>query len=175
MPWPKLWDCKRRIEMEDHAMSFIRNGYAVRTGRGFLGVLFSASLALALFGHDTATAQEVRQIKVSEKQIQSFMAAYEDIAKVYTRLKTCALALLPARRKWPRRHTAECSQQIPPSDGDCHTPLPREVRKEKDTTQRACCPLTAQHPARGLFSLVDDSRTGYPPRAWSWADGTAQC
>ena len=45
--------------------------------------MFSASLALALFGHDTATAQEVRQIKVSEKQIQSFMAAYEDIAKVY--------------------------------------------------------------------------------------------
>jgi hypothetical protein len=23
---------------------------------------------------------------------------------------------------------AECSQQFPPSDGDCHTPLPREVR-----------------------------------------------
>src|SRR5262249_27918115 len=23
---------------------------------------------------------------------------------------------------------AECDQQLPPSDGDCHTPLPREVR-----------------------------------------------
>jgi hypothetical protein len=69
--------------MEDHAMSFIRNGYAVRTGRGFLGVLFSASLALALFGHGTATAQEVKQIKLTDKHIQGFMAAYEDIAKVY--------------------------------------------------------------------------------------------
>src|SRR5262249_50841228 len=33
---------------------------------------------------------------------------------------------------------AECSQQFPPSDGDCHTPLPCEVRKWNDTTSRAC-------------------------------------
>ena len=64
-------------------MSFIRNGYAVRTGCGFLGALFSASLALALFGHGTASAQEVKQIKLTDKHIQGFMAAYEDIAKVY--------------------------------------------------------------------------------------------
>src|SRR5262249_11868200 len=31
----------------------------------------------------------------------------------------------PARRERPRgRRAAECSQQFPPSDGDCHTPLP---------------------------------------------------
>src|SRR5262249_10839430 len=35
---------------------------------------------------------------------------------------------------------AECGQQFPPSDGDCHTPLPCEVRKGNDTTPRACCP-----------------------------------
>src|SRR5215471_7069683 len=28
-----------------------------------------------------------------------------------------------------RRRAAECGQQFPPSDGDCHTPLPCEVRK----------------------------------------------
>src|SRR5262249_28390931 len=33
---------------------------------------------------------------------------------------------------------AECDQQFPPSDGDCHTPLPCEVRKWNDTTPRAC-------------------------------------
>src|SRR6516165_1580136 len=33
---------------------------------------------------------------------------------------------------------AECGQQFPPSDGDCHTPLPREVRKGNDTTPRVC-------------------------------------
>src|SRR5262249_13179535 len=38
--------------------------------------------------------------------------------------------LLRARRERPRnRRAAECSQQFPPSDGDCHTPLPCEVRK----------------------------------------------
>jgi hypothetical protein len=45
--------------------------------------LFSALLALALFDHGTATAQEVKQIKLTDKHIQGFMAAYEDIAKVY--------------------------------------------------------------------------------------------
>src|SRR5262249_46956944 len=49
------------------------------------------------------------------------------------------LGLLRTRRERPRgRRAAACSQQFPPSDGDCHTPLPCEVRKGKDTTPRAC-------------------------------------
>jgi hypothetical protein len=64
-------------------MSFIRNGYAISRRRRFLGLLFFAVLALVLFVPRAATAQEVKQIKLTEKQIQSFMAAYEDIAKVY--------------------------------------------------------------------------------------------
>ena len=64
-------------------MSLIRNGYAVSTRRGFLGVLFSALLALALFDPGAATAQEVKQIKLTEKHIQGFMAAYKDMAKLY--------------------------------------------------------------------------------------------
>jgi hypothetical protein len=69
--------------MEDHAMSLIRNGYAVSTRRGFLGVLFSALLALALFDPSAATAQEVKQIKLTEKHIQGFMVASKDMAKLY--------------------------------------------------------------------------------------------
>jgi hypothetical protein len=69
--------------MEDHAMSLIRDGYAVSTRRGSLGLLFSALLALALFDPSAATAQEVKQIKLTDKHIQGFMAAYEDVAKVY--------------------------------------------------------------------------------------------
>src|SRR6516225_4124094 len=52
--------------------------------------------------------------------------------------------LLRVRRERPGcRRAAECDQQLPPSDGDCHTPLPCEVRKENDTTPRACCPTSA--------------------------------
>jgi hypothetical protein len=69
--------------MEDHATSFVRNGYAVSARRGFLGMWFSALLALALFGPGAATAQEVKQIKLTDKHIQGLMAAYEDIAKLY--------------------------------------------------------------------------------------------
>jgi hypothetical protein len=69
--------------MEDHAMSLIRNGYAVSTRRGFLGALFSALLALALFYPAAAPAQEVKQIKLTEKQIQGFIAAAKDMAKLY--------------------------------------------------------------------------------------------
>ena len=64
-------------------MWFIRNGYAVFARMRYLGLLLSALLALALFDNGAVTAQEVKQIKLTEKQIQSFMAAYEDIAKVY--------------------------------------------------------------------------------------------
>jgi hypothetical protein len=65
------------IETEDHGMWLIRNR------RGFLGALFSTLLALALFDPGTATAQQVKQIKLTEKHIQGFMAAYDDIAKLY--------------------------------------------------------------------------------------------
>src|SRR6266404_8903966 len=71
------------IEMEDHAMSLIQSGYAVSTRRGFLGVLFPALLALALFDTGAATAQEVKQIKLTDKHIQGFIAAYDHIAKIY--------------------------------------------------------------------------------------------
>jgi len=71
------------IEMENRVMSPIRNGYAVSTRRRFLGLSFSALLALTLFRSGAATAQEVKQIKLTDKDIQGFMAAYEDMAKVY--------------------------------------------------------------------------------------------
>jgi hypothetical protein len=71
------------IEMENHAMSFTRDGYAPSRRRTLISLLFFAVLALVLFVPRAATAQEVKQIKLTEKQIQSFMAAYEDIAKVY--------------------------------------------------------------------------------------------
>ena len=64
-------------------MSLIRNGYPVSTRRGFLGVLFSALLTLALFDPGAATAQELKQVKLTEKHIQGFMTAYDDIAKLY--------------------------------------------------------------------------------------------
>src|SRR5262249_53308209 len=69
--------------MEAHAMSLIRNGYAVSTRRRFLGLFFFVVLGLVLFVPRVATAQEGKQIKLTEKQIQDFMAAYEDIAKVF--------------------------------------------------------------------------------------------
>jgi|SRR5271166_301259 len=64
-------------------MSPIRNVYAVSTRRGFLGMLFSAPLALALFDPGVAHAQEMRQIKLTEKHIQGFIAANEEMTKVY--------------------------------------------------------------------------------------------
>src|SRR5437588_9348339 len=69
--------------MKDRAMSLIRHGYAVRSRRGFLDALCSALLALALLYPGATTAQEVKQIKLTDKHIQGLMAAYEDIAKLY--------------------------------------------------------------------------------------------
>src|SRR2546430_3538289 len=55
----------------------------IRNRRGFLGALFSALLALALFDPGAATAQEAKQIKLAEKHIQGVMAAHKDMAKLY--------------------------------------------------------------------------------------------
>jgi hypothetical protein len=67
----------------DLAMSLIRNGYVVSTRRRFLGGLFCTIVALALFDTGAAIAQEVKQIKLTEKRIQGFMAAFKEIAKLY--------------------------------------------------------------------------------------------
>ena len=64
-------------------MSFIRNGYALSTRRRFLGLLFFAVLALVLFVPRAATAQEVKQIKLTDKHIQGFVGASKDMARLY--------------------------------------------------------------------------------------------
>jgi hypothetical protein len=64
-------------------MSLIQSGFAASTLRGFLSALFSALLAFALFDSEAATAQEAKQIKLTEKHIQGFMAASKDMAKLY--------------------------------------------------------------------------------------------
>src|SRR5215470_8505836 len=79
-------NCKVQAMFGDggHAMSLIRNGFAVSCRRhGLLGALFSALLALALFDPGAATAQEAKQIKLTEKHIQGFMAASKDMGKLY--------------------------------------------------------------------------------------------
>ena len=62
-------------------MPLIRNGHAVSTSWGSLVVLFSAPLVLALFDPSAGSAQDAKQIKLTEKHMQSFMAVSEDMAK----------------------------------------------------------------------------------------------
>ena len=56
---------------------------AVCTRRESLGLLFTAIMALALFHPGVGTAQDMKQIKLTEKHIQAFMAADEEMAKIY--------------------------------------------------------------------------------------------
>jgi hypothetical protein len=68
--------------MEDDAMSHFRNEYAHATRRGILGGVFSAFAAAVLFVPGASTAQEMKQVKLTEKQIQSYIAAFSDMAKL---------------------------------------------------------------------------------------------
>src|ERR1700736_1181436 len=68
--------------MEAHAMSPILSRYAVSSRWGLPGVLFSALLVLALLYPAVAPAQEVKQIKLTDKHVQSFIAVSEDMAKL---------------------------------------------------------------------------------------------
>jgi hypothetical protein len=67
--------------MEDGSMSFIPN--AVSPSRGFLAVAFSIFLAAALLHPGLTAAQEVKQIKLTDKHIQGFVGAAKDMARLY--------------------------------------------------------------------------------------------
>jgi hypothetical protein len=69
--------------METHAMSLIRSGYPAARRWGLLAVLFSALLALSLFHPSVAAAQEVKQIKLTEKHMQGFIVVSEHMAQLY--------------------------------------------------------------------------------------------
>jgi hypothetical protein len=64
-------------------MSRIRSGHALSTR--FLPVLLPALLSLALMqpGVGAAQEQEPKQIKLTEKHMQGFMASHQDMAKLY--------------------------------------------------------------------------------------------
>jgi len=64
-------------------MSLIGKGTAVSNHRHLLGALLAALLAIAMFEPGEGTAQEVKQVKLTEKQIQGFIAAHEDMANLY--------------------------------------------------------------------------------------------
>ena len=47
-------------------------------------LLLLVLVARAVFEPGAATAQELRQIKLTEKQVQNFISAHQDMAKLYT-------------------------------------------------------------------------------------------
>ena len=61
-------------------MWHLGNGYSVRPRRSLWLLAF---LALVLFDPSAAFAQEVKQIKLTEKQIQGFIAAHEKLTKLF--------------------------------------------------------------------------------------------
>jgi hypothetical protein len=67
--------------MEDGSMSFIPN--AVSAPRGILAVAFSMLLAAALLHPGATAAQEVKQIKLTDKHIQGYVGAAKDMARLY--------------------------------------------------------------------------------------------
>ena len=68
-------------------MPLIPNGYAVSICRSFLlafvPALFLALLSLAFCDPGTVAAQDVKQVKLTEKHIAGFIAADDEMAKIY--------------------------------------------------------------------------------------------
>src|SRR5215472_3485576 len=84
-----------------------------------------------------------------------------------------ASLMITSRRERPCRCAAECSQQFPPSDGDCHTPLPCEVREGNDTTPRACSLHVQGGQDAGCIQFCRRLRVKKLVRFWPIYDGTA--
>jgi len=58
-------------------------GFAVSTVRGLVRVLSAGLLAFVLFDPGAGSAQEVKQIKLTERHVQNFIAAHEEMTKLY--------------------------------------------------------------------------------------------
>src|SRR4051794_3626419 len=65
------------------AMSLIRNGFEMSMCRNVVVALFPVLFGLALIDPGRATAQDVKQIKLTENHIQGFIAADEEMGKIY--------------------------------------------------------------------------------------------
>jgi hypothetical protein len=77
---------------EDHVMTLIGDGSAKWTRRGLVSAFFPGLLALAVIDSGAANAQggpppgpppQFRQIKLTEKQVQGFIAAAPDINRLF--------------------------------------------------------------------------------------------
>ena len=64
-------------------MPLIRNGFAASICLGVLIALFPAPFGLSLVAPGTASAQDMRQIKLTEKHIEGFIAADDEMARIY--------------------------------------------------------------------------------------------
>src|SRR5262249_46209363 len=97
---------------------------------------------------------------------QTIHARVEHIGVEKSDYRHCRL--LPGCRERPREgRAAECSQQFPPSDGDCHTPLPCEVRKTQRYHATSVLSVTARHPARARQGpRTVNAAACSPPRSW---------
>jgi hypothetical protein len=69
--------------MKDQAMSFIRNGYAISICRSLVLAFFPALFWLAVGDPGAVRAQDVKQIKLTEKHIAGFISADDEMAKIY--------------------------------------------------------------------------------------------
>ena len=74
---------RHQLEMEDAPMLLIRNGYALSMCRVFLSAFLVVACALALGGYARAMADDVNQIRLTEKHIAGFIAADDEMAKIY--------------------------------------------------------------------------------------------
>ena len=64
-------------------MSRIQNGYAVSICRSFALAFFPALFSIALCDPGAVTAQDIKQIKLTEKHIAGFISADDEMARIY--------------------------------------------------------------------------------------------
>jgi hypothetical protein len=81
--WPNS-GVKAMRQIEAHNMSLIQSRYGIPSHCGLLAVVFSALLVF-FFNPSMASAQEVKQIRLTEKHMQGFIAVFEDVAQLYDR------------------------------------------------------------------------------------------
>ena len=114
-------------------MLLSQNGLAAFTRRGFHGALFSALLAFALFDSEAASAQEMKQIKLTEKYIQDFMAAANEDATsaYYHRLDLTKISAAGHSQGSGGASRTRMAPTVPPPSGCGPVAIPRAAARSR--------------------------------------------
>src|SRR6516225_9950495 len=139
----RRWTAPEKVRMVEETLepgmtvSLVARRHGVGANQLFTWrrLVAQGSLTAAGSGEEVVPASDYRALQNQVRELHRLLGKKTLEAEI---LKDALEHATGQKNNCGCRRAAECDQQFPPPDGDCHTPLPCEARKRNDSTPRAC-------------------------------------